>query len=83
MNNFNIEDFPHQRLNPLTGDWVLVSPHRAKRPWQGQVEKTVQDERPSYDPGCYLCARNERGRGGKQTRIIKVHLFLPMISALY
>ena len=64
MNNFNIEDFPHQRLNPLTGDWVLVSPHRAKRPWQGQVEKTVQDERPSYDPGCYLCARNERA-GGK------------------
>ncbi len=64
MNNFNIEDFPHQRLNPLTGDWVLVSPHRAKRPWQGQVEKTVQDERSSYDPGCYLCARNERA-GGK------------------
>lgn len=64
MSNFNIEDFPHRRLNPLTGDWILVSPHRAKRPWQGQVEKTVGDERPKYDPTCYLCAGNERA-GGK------------------
>jgi len=64
MSKFNIEDFPHRRLNPLTGDWILVSPHRAKRPWQGQVEKAVADERPKYDPGCYLCAGNERA-GGK------------------
>lgn len=63
MSNFNIEDFPHRRLNPLTGDWILVSPHRAKRPWQGQVEKTVTDERPKYDPTCYLCAGNERAGG--------------------
>jgi len=64
MSNFNIEDFPHRRLNPLTGDWILVSPHRAKRPWQGQVEKTVLEDRPKYDPDCYLCAGNERA-GGK------------------
>jgi len=64
MSNFNIEDFPHRRLNPLTGDWILVSPHRAKRPWQGQVEKAAADERPKYDPTCYLCAGNERA-GGK------------------
>ncbi|MBL7968865.1 MAG: UDP-glucose--hexose-1-phosphate uridylyltransferase [Prolixibacteraceae bacterium] len=64
MSNFNIEDFPHRRLNPLTGDWILVSPHRAKRPWQGQVEKAAGDERPKYDPTCYLCAGNERA-GGK------------------
>lgn len=64
MSYFNIEDHPHKRLNPLTGDWILVSPHRAKRPWQGQVEKTVADERPKYDPTCYLCAGNERA-GGK------------------
>ena len=64
MSNFNIEDHPHKRLNPLTNDWVLVSPHRAKRPWQGQVEKAVPDERPQYDPTCYLCAGNERA-GGK------------------
>lgn len=63
MSNFNIEDFPHRRLNPLTGDWILVSPHRAKRPWQGQVEKAAGDERPKYDPTCYLCAGNERAGG--------------------
>ena len=64
MTNFNIEDHPHRRFNPLTNDWILVSPHRAKRPWQGQVEKAVLDERPKYDPTCYLCAGNER-IGGK------------------
>jgi UDPglucose--hexose-1-phosphate uridylyltransferase len=64
MNNFNVEDHPHRRFNPLTGDWILVSPHRAKRPWQGQVEKTVLEDRPKYDPDCYLCAGNERA-GGK------------------
>lgn len=61
---FNIEDHPHKRYNPLTGDWVLVSPHRSKRPWQGQVEKQATQERPKYDPGCYLCPGNERA-GGK------------------
>ncbi len=61
---FNIEDHPHKRYNPLTGDWVLVSPHRSKRPWQGQVEKQAAQERPKYDPGCYLCPGNERA-GGK------------------
>lgn len=64
MESFNIENHPHRRFNPLTGDWILVSPHRAKRPWQGQVEKTVAEDRPAYDPGCYLCAGNERA-GGK------------------
>ncbi len=64
MSNFNIEEHPHRRLNPLTNDWILVSPHRAKRPWQGQVEKAISDERPKHDPTCYLCAGNERA-GGK------------------
>jgi UDPglucose--hexose-1-phosphate uridylyltransferase len=56
-------DSPHRRYNPLTGESVLVSPHRAKRPWLGQVEKTPLEDLPHYDPTCYLCPRNERAGG--------------------
>ncbi len=56
-------DFPHRRLNPLTGDWVLVSPHRSKRPWLGKVEKEYAPGLPAYDPTCYLCPGNERAGG--------------------
>lgn len=58
-------DFPHRRLNPLTGEWVLVSPHRARRPWQGQVERSAPENLPPFDPGCYLCPGNERAGGLK------------------
>lgn len=62
---FNPSEHPHRRLNPLTGESILVSPHRMKRPWQGQVEKSIQESRPAYDPSCYLCPGNERA-GGKR-----------------
>lgn len=52
----------HRRRNALNGDWVLVSPHRTERPWQGQEEKT-QAERSSHDPSCYLCPGNTRANG--------------------
>lgn len=63
MEAFNVKEHPHTRLNILTGDWILVSPHRTKRPWQGKVENVPPDDRPAYDPKCYLCPRNTRADG--------------------
>jgi UDPglucose--hexose-1-phosphate uridylyltransferase len=55
----------HRRFNPLTSEWVLVSPHRSKRPWLGQMEKIPSESLPAYDPECYLCPGNERAGGIK------------------
>ncbi len=59
----DLSDHPHRRYNPLTDEWILVSPHRAKRPWQGEVGDTPPDDRPQYDPDCYLCPGNTRVSG--------------------
>ena len=59
----DLHDTPHHRFNPLTREWVLVSPHRTQRPWAGKVESSPGDKPPKYDPKCYLCPDNERAGG--------------------
>jgi UDPglucose--hexose-1-phosphate uridylyltransferase len=68
-------DSPHRRLNPLNGEWTLVSPHRARRPWLGQVEKTPPEGLPAYDPTCYLCPGNGRAGGKTNPPYTGVYVF--------
>ena len=77
-----LEDIPHTRLNLLTGEKILVSPHRSKRPWQGQVEDLPSDTRPAYDPSCYLCPGNERADGSKNPDYPESFVFVNDFSAL-
>jgi UDPglucose--hexose-1-phosphate uridylyltransferase len=74
--------WPHRRYNPLTREWVLVSPHRAKRPWLGQVEKTPAENLPPYDPTCYLCPGNERAGGLRNPQYTSTFTFDNDFAAL-
>ncbi|TYR37818.1 UDP-glucose--hexose-1-phosphate uridylyltransferase [Sphingobacterium phlebotomi] len=73
---------PHKRKNLLTGEYILVSPHRSKRPWQGQVEDLAPDNRPQYDPKCYLCPGNTRADGTQNPDYKDSFVFVNDFSAL-
>lgn len=82
MKPSDLQDYSHKRLNILTGEWVLVSPHRAKRPWQGQNEAVNNEKRPTYDETCYLCAGNKRINGELNPNYKDVFVFTNDFAAL-
>ena len=59
----SLADLPHRRRNLLTGEWLLVSPHRAKRPWQGEAAPPSAPRGAAHDPACHLCPGNTRATG--------------------
>jgi len=82
MDLHDINKVPHRRFNPLTREWVLVSPHRTQRPWQGQVERTAHANAPEYDPNCYLCPGNARAGGMWNPRYNSTFVFTNDFAAL-
>ena len=78
---FQFDQHPHRRFNPLTNEWILVSPHRTQRPWLGQQESAVAS-RPQYDPKCYLCPGNERAGGIKNPTYQDTFVFKNDFAAL-
>ena len=71
----NLKEQPHRRFNLLTGEWILVSPHRTQRPWQGQVETSPAPAELHYDPSCYLCPGNARAGGARNPQYTSTFVF--------
>lgn len=78
-----LSDHPHRRLNLLTNEWVLVSPHRTQRPWQGQTEKLAAPDAQHYDPTCYLCPGNARAGKARNPQYSSTFVFDNDFPALY
>src|SRR6202789_3662762 len=72
----------HRRWNPLKRDWVVVSPHRTQRPWQGQTEEKATPPSVEYDPACYLCPGNTRAGGHKTPAYTGTYVFENDFAAL-
>jgi UDPglucose--hexose-1-phosphate uridylyltransferase len=82
MDSSLLQEVPHRRFNPLTREWVLVSPHRTKRPWLGKVEKAGPENLSIYDPTCYLCPGNERADGARNPKYSSTFIFDNDFAAL-
>ena len=80
--NLKLTEDPHRRLNALTNEWVLVSPHRTTRPWQGEVAQLPTASEPTYDPNCYLCPGNARAGGIRNPAYTTTFVFENDFAAL-
>ena len=80
--DLELKEQSHRRFNPLSNEWVLVSPHRTQRPWQGHVDTVARAQLPEYDPSCYLCPGNKRAGGVRNPQYEETFAFTNDYPAL-